>query len=180
MQNSLLGWVTVQSCLFRYQCRSFIIRNSWDTQSFIVHHSSFVILHSSFIIHHPSSFIIHHSSFSIHHSAFTIDHSAFIIRHSSFINQSTIDQKSIINRSKIDRKSSRNLPKSVLEPPGAVLEASRKRLGGKSWLIFESILKVRRVLAPFWSPKRSQKRLKIDLKNYIIFSASWNRFFHEF
>ena len=64
---------------------------------------------------------IHHSSFSIHHSAFIIDHSAFIIRHSSFINQSTIYQKSIKNLSKIDKKSIKNRPKSVLEPPGAVL-----------------------------------------------------------
>ena len=115
------------------------------TQSFIVHHSSFFIHHLSCIIHH-------HSSFIIHHSAFIIDHSAFIIRHSSFINQSTIDQKSIKHRSKINQNSIKNQPKSVLEPPGAVLEASKP-----SWRRPGSVLEGKvdfcshsRTKSPFW------------------------------
>ena len=151
---------------------SFIIRSSWDAQSFIVHHSSFVILHSSFIIHHPSSFIIHHSSFSIHHSAFIIDHSAFIIRHSSFINQSTIDQKSIKNQSKIDKKSIKNQPKSVLELPRSPPEPSWK-IQEASWrkksTNFRSYNKFFSVGQSNFCYTFENKPSKIDQKSILFF-----------
>ena len=67
----------------------------------------------------------HSSSIIIHHSAFIIVHSAFIICHEAFNNQWTIDNKSIKSQSKINKKSFQNQPKSVLEPPGGVLEASK-------------------------------------------------------
>ena len=114
---------------------------------------------------------------SIRHSAFIIDHSAFIIRHPSFINQSTIDQKSIKNRSKIDKKSIKNRPKSVLEPPRAVLEASRERQGPPQIVIFESISKVRFEKQNFGPQKGAKKGPKIDVKNETIFDPCQNRFF---
>ena len=118
----------------------------------IIHRSSFVILHSSFIIHHPSSFIIQHSSLFIRHSSFVIHHSE-------------INEQSMKNLSKINQKSTKNQSKIVLGAPRSCMDASRKCLGGKSWLIFEGIIKVRRVLAPFcppsaptWLPRGSQNR----------------------
>ena len=145
---------------------SFIIRSSWDAQSFIVHHSSFVILHSSFIIHHPSSFGIHHLWFIIQ---------------KSMKNRWKIYQKSIKNRQKIDPKSTKiglGPPWSRLGGVQAVMEASKTPLRVNSWFLlslsneiailakngafvreweqcqkwprkvkFESIPKVRRVLA---------------------------------
>ena len=108
---------------------SFIIRSSWDAQSFIVHHSSFVILHSSFIIHHPSSFIIQHWSLFIRQASFVIHY---------FRNRWRIDEKSIKNQSKMDQKSMQKQPKSVLDPPGAVLElmeASKTPSRVNSWIL---------------------------------------------
>ena len=91
---------------------SFMTRNSWDTHSFIVHHSSFFIHHSSFIIHHHSSFSIDHCSFGIHHLSFIIQ--------KSMNNQCKIYQKSINNEQKIN-------PKSTKLGLGAPLEPSWRR-----------------------------------------------------
>ena len=88
---------------------SFIIRNSWDTQSFIVHHSSFFIHHSSFIIHQHSSLSIDHCSFGRHHLSFII---------------SEIDEESMRKLWKINQKWTKNQCKSNQNRSWTPLEPS--------------------------------------------------------
>ena len=86
-----------------------------------------------------------------------------------------IDQKSIKNRPKIDQKSTKIGLGAPPEPPGAVLEASKKRLGGKGRLNFAVITKVRRILVPKTEPKAMKNRpQKLYNFQYLLKSIfSW-------
>jgi hypothetical protein len=65
----------------------------------------------------------------------------------------------------------------MLDCLGSVLEASWRGLGGLLGGLWP-----RKVanMAPTWPPKRSQNKLKLDLKIDQLFNASWNRFLVDF